>query len=84
MSRLTENLERLERFGVLNRYHMNILENNLEEYNEEIRNKAIDEFAEEAMKQFTDFDLEHGYPTVADCKGILMDVAKQMKGGKNE
>lgn len=46
------------------------------------RNKAIDEFVEEAMKMFTDFDLKHGYPTVADCKIILRDVAEQMKGGR--
>lgn len=43
--------------------------------------RAIDEFAEEAMKQFTDFDLKHGYPTVTDCKVILRDVAEQLKGG---
>ena len=45
-----------------------------------IRNSTIDGFVAEAMKRFTDFDLKHGYPTVADCKIILEDVAKQMKG----
>lgn len=42
-------------------------------------NKAIDDFEKEAMKQFTDFDLKHGYPTVTDCKIILRDIAEQLK-----
>lgn len=46
----------------------------------EIRNKAIDEFAKEALKQFADFDFKHGYPTVADCEDILGDVAGRLKG----
>ena len=50
------------------------------EKQKEIRNKAIDDFVERAMKQFTDFDLKHGYPTVTDCKVILRDIAEQMKG----
>ena len=50
------------------------------EVKEEIRNKAIDDFVEKAIKQFTDFELKHGYPTVTDCKVILRDVAEQMKG----
>lgn len=48
-------------------------------YEQEIRNKAIEEFLEEAMKQFTEFDLKHGYPTVTDCKVILHEVAEEMK-----
>lgn len=45
------------------------------------RNNIIDEFAEKAMEQFTEFDLKHGYPTIADCKILLKDVAERMKGG---
>lgn len=44
-------------------------------------NKAIDEFVEEALKQFTEFDLKDGYPTVGGCKGILKEIAEQMKEG---
>jgi hypothetical protein len=47
MSRLTDNLEALERIGTLNRHHMGILENNLKEHNEEIRNAAVKEVSEE-------------------------------------
>ena len=47
---------------------------------QDARNKAIDEFMTEAMKQFTEYDLKHGYPTVTDCKIILRDIAEQMKG----
>ena len=42
--------------------------------------KAIDDFAEKAIQEFTRFDLEHGYPTVADCNDIFQDVAEQLKG----
>lgn len=45
----------------------------------EILDKAIEEFINEAMKQFTEFDLKHGYPTVTDCKMILQEIAEQMK-----
>lgn len=48
-------------------------------YEKEIRDKAIDTFAEEAMKKFTEFDLKHGYPTVTDCEGILREIAERMK-----
>ncbi len=47
---------------------------------EDSYNKAIDEFTEKAMHKFTEFDLQHGYPTVADCEIILRDLAEQMKG----
>ena len=47
MSRLTDNLKVLEKMGTLNRHHMGILENSLEEYNEEIRNAAVKEVSEE-------------------------------------
>ena len=50
------------------------------EKQKEIKNNAVDDFVERAMKQFTDFDLKHGYPTVTDCKVILRDIAEQMKG----
>ena len=50
------------------------------EHDAEIRAKAIEEFTEEAMKQFTDFDLKHGYPTVADCKIILREISEEMRG----
>lgn len=46
---------------------------------EEYKNKVIDAFVAEAMKQFTDYDLKHGYPTVADCKIILRDITERMK-----
>lgn len=45
----------------------------------EILDKAIEEFINEAMKQFTEFDLKHGYPTVTDCKMILQEIAEKMK-----
>ena len=44
-----------------------------------IRDKAIDDFMELALKKFTEFDVKHGYPTVADCKVILRDIAEQLK-----
>ena len=50
------------------------------EKQKEIKNNAVDDFVERAMKQFTDFDLKHGYPTVTDCKVILRDIAEQMTG----
>lgn len=50
------------------------------EKQKEIKNNVVDDFVERAMKQFTDFDLKHGYPTVTDCKVILRDIAEQMKG----
>lgn len=43
------------------------------------REKAIDEFVAEAMKDFTDFDLRRRCPTVTDYKAILRDVAERMK-----
>lgn len=51
----------------------------LEAHDKEVQEKAIDTFTEEAMKQFTEFDLKHGYPTVTDCKIILKEIAEQMK-----
>lgn len=45
----------------------------------EIRDKAIEQFVNEAMKRFTEFDLKHGYPTAADCKIILQGIAEQMR-----
>ena len=50
------------------------------ENQKEIKNNVVDDFVERAMKQFTDFDLKHGYPTVTDCKVILRDISEQMKG----
>lgn len=47
-----------------------------------VKHIAYDEFVQEAMKQFTEFDLRHGYPTIADCKVILREVAEKMKGGE--
>lgn len=72
MSRLTENLKTLEEIGKLNRYIMNILENSLEEHNKEIRNKAIDEFAERVKEvyPFTILELEQ-----------LDEIAGQLKAG---
>lgn len=35
------------------------------------RNNIIDEFAEKVMEQFTEFDLKHGYPTIADRKSVV-------------
>lgn len=34
---------------------------------------------EEAMKQFTEYDLKHVYPTITGCKVILKEIANQMK-----
>ena len=48
------------------------------------RRKGIDDFVTEAMKKFTEFDLQHGYPTVADCKTILRDLAEQMSTGRTK
>ena len=47
----------------------------------EIRAKAIDELVEEAMKRFTEKDIEDDYASVTDCKVILRDIAEQLKGG---
>lgn len=44
-------------------------------------NKAIDDFVEKAMAEFTKYDLEHGYPCIADIKVILRDIAEQLKDG---
>lgn len=44
-------------------------------------NKAIDDFVEKSMEKFTKYDLEHGYPCIADIKVILRDIAEQLKGG---
>ena len=46
---------------------------------DEIKNETIDEFVKEALKQLTEFDLKHGYPTVVDCKIILRDTAEKIK-----
>lgn len=46
--------------------------------------KAIDDFAEKAIQEFTRFDIKHGYPTVADCKDVLQDVAEQLKAGDTD
>lgn len=48
------------------------------------RNAVIDEFAELALTQFERFDVEHGYPTVMDCKDILGDIAEKMREVQNE
>lgn len=71
MSRLTENLKRLEEMGKLNKHHMGILENSLEEHDKEIRNKAIDEFAERIKEvyPFTILELEQ-----------LDEIAEEMRG----
>ena len=53
-----------------------------ENYEQEIRNKAIEEFVVEAMKQLTELELTDDYPTVTDCKSILFEVVKSMKGEK--
>lgn len=51
----------------------------IKQHDKEIRDKVIDKFVKEAMKQYTEFDLKHGYPTITDCKMILKDVAERMK-----
>ena len=45
-------------------------------------NKAIEEFVVEAMKQLSELELADDFPTVADCKSILFEVVKSMKGEK--
>lgn len=45
------------------------------------KNKAIDEFTEEALKRFTELELKDSLATVTYCKTILRDVAEQLKGG---
>ena len=45
----------------------------------EIRKQTVDELVKETLKQFTEFDLKHGYPTVGDCKIILRDTAEKLK-----
>lgn len=49
------------------------------EHDKKIRDKAIEEFSQKAVEQFTKFDLEHGFPTVGDCEDILAEIADQMK-----
>ncbi len=51
-------------------------------FEKQIRNAVINKFSQMAMKEFTKFDLEHGYPTVEDCRCILNYVAEHMKGVK--
>ena len=49
-----------------------------------VRNKAVDDFVEKAMKDFTKFELEHGYPTIADVKVIIREVAEQIRNNDLE
>lgn len=79
MSLLTENLEKLERFGVLNRYHMGILENNLKEHNEEIRNATIDEFVSE-LKKHTTYNVVFDVQCVSTT--IINTIANRMKSSE--
>lgn len=41
----------------------------------------LHDFVEKSMEKFTKYDLEHGYPCIADIKVILRDIAEQLKGG---
>lgn len=73
-------------YDVLNGFYTDAVNVNIgklnsftEEHDKKIRDKVINEFAEEAMKQFTELDLKHGYPIVADCKVVLREVVEQMK-----
>lgn len=44
-------------------------------------NKAIDDFVEKAMPEFTKYDLEHNVICIAEIKGILRNTAEQLKVG---
>ena len=48
-------------------------------FEKQIRNDVIDRFSKIVMEEFTKFDLEHGYPTIADVKTIVRDVSEKMK-----
>ena len=63
----------------LNKDSKRLAERQINGVEQKIRSKAIDDFAEKAIQEFTRFDLEHGYPTVADCKDVFQDVAEQLK-----
>lgn len=45
----------------------------------EIRESAIDEFAEETEKQLIDFDTENGFISFGVCLDIISKVAEQLK-----
>lgn len=92
MSRLTENLKRLEEMGKLNGYHMGIIEDSLKEYEKEIRAKAIDEFYNEVLN-FEDYIEPSGTSEFGsvllysnkDITNMICKIAEQMKaGGMNE
>lgn len=45
-----------------------------------IRNRAIDEFSQEVIKQLIEFDKENDFISLGVCIDIVDEVAKQMKG----
>lgn len=55
-----------------------------EEHDKQIIAEVIEEFEEKALIEFTKFDLEHGYPSIADVKIIIGDIAEQLKEQKND
>ena len=45
-----------------------------------IRNRAIDEFAQEVIKQLIEFDKKNDFVSLGVCIDIVDEVAKQIKG----
>ena len=71
--------------GKLNRYHMGIIEDSLKEYEKEVRNKAIDDFAERLNKKIGDFVLEHKdnldfASGISVAWNMVDEIAEQLKG----
>ena len=77
---LVREIMRLEHNVNVMNERLNVQANAINHYEQESRNKAIDEFKAEAMKQLTDLELKDAWATVSGCKIILRDVAEQMKG----
>ena len=65
----------------LNKDSKRLAERQIQGIEKKIRNKAIEDFAAEAMEKLTEYDLKHVYPHIGDCKVILRDIAEQLKAG---
>ena len=76
MNKYKEDFDMVTRLCALDGRERTILNYGIEEG----RTKAIDEFAEEVMKRFTELELKDSLATVTDCKTILRDVAEKLKG----
>lgn len=78
---LVKEIMRLEHNVNVMNERLNNQANAIKHYEQESRNKAIEELTEEAMKQFTKLELKDSLATATDFKIILRDVAERVKGG---